>query len=1122
MNDSLKKFIDGLPREHRKSNIYHVICQDKNGNITDEKFGINVYTNYGFDLDIRHQNTASMDTNNSGLFVGNGSGTPSPTDLKLFSDIKSGAKENRLPGFFCYMTSSSGGDGSGYKVTDDVHNTYDAETNMLIGRRLCEEVTLAYNYSWWSEDIVITEFGEGFWGGYHSNYWDPTQHAYALTTHCLVYDENYQPSSFTKHLDEQITITLYRTACIKCDLFDALWNQGKYLFTNPGYMVHGLHQDHGHSAQGYSWWGNTWHPVFELSICSGRCLNAKDFPLYPVGLPNNNGTNYYNWGENLDKGFGNDSRSWLVYANMDKTRWNAGYAGRTFNTQHPNGWRCNMNWGNSCVSTNNSSNPIENSDKNNGKYGLTIFTSDSMTQNGLRTLSQNFWYFYNNMETPEELVHYYAYTDDFMTPNFRNIFGLGAVVANNDKHQQLQIPVNDFHITSLKQYNYLTDDWDIDEQFVDDPTFDFRNPECALCGQMTLNEFKEGKGFSVYLNTNPAAITAFTNPDTEEIYMTDSYWDSSSYVLVEDHSDVPVALQHKRYIIKYPQQSSWKGIYPVREHSNHALVPSTPIEELNATIPLYDYDNENSSYNTKLIYSSDDGWIYCDGTLIYPESDDGTGHPYTYTLSKMRGGDGDYTDGQTYAHGRNSMGFMYYTKHSIVAVAGYAYIWNWYTNTAVDIVTIFHPDPEHPEINPETTKVVYGPDAFFRPWGLVRAQDNYIDLQSTYIYDQFAFNFDENNDRFYISRGNQIAMIDTTATTIGMEFLPLNETSNNIAKGTAWFGLVYNTDMIITYYDYSYDTTIKKDKVTFMLYDVVTKQPVSTFDLPVETDLTLHLFFGYNNLIYIQGYKDSKYYLFIHNYMTNSWQAKPNVLLNFLYSYGSAKYSRVVNQIYWDSDVFVASVFARMNSNKDGDTGCRTFIIFADEPLNPIYFETPSDNPWSNSFSKGYQHDMPRVKKLNGGKHYVMLFNGRLATTTSGDDGVNHSAAYIIDLGYIKNKGLKTINQLRSEMPVPAFRMPNKCYGLGGATITSGSGMQYISDYVYDANNLWFAETCFYKDKVFVVTTFGKPKFIPVEMFLPHKMTGTTRTHQAYNKRKRYSLTSHGMVLNNSANVDNS
>ena len=45
MNDSLRKFIDGLPRKHRKSNIYHIICQDKDGNITDEKFGINVYTN---------------------------------------------------------------------------------------------------------------------------------------------------------------------------------------------------------------------------------------------------------------------------------------------------------------------------------------------------------------------------------------------------------------------------------------------------------------------------------------------------------------------------------------------------------------------------------------------------------------------------------------------------------------------------------------------------------------------------------------------------------------------------------------------------------------------------------------------------------------------------------------------------------------------------------------------------------------------------------------------------------------------------------------------------------------------------------------------------------------------
>ena len=1125
MNDSLRKFIDGLPQKHRKSNIYHIICQNKDGEITDEKFGINVYTNYGFDLDIRRQNTAGMDTNNSGIFVGNGSGIPAPTDLKLFSDIKSGAKENRLPGFFCYMVSSSGGDGSGYITTSDIHNTYDTETNMLIGRRLCEQVTLEYNYSWWNEDIEITEFGEGFWGGYHSNYWDPTQHAYALTTHCLVYDENYQPSSFIKHLNEQITIKLYRTACIKCDLFDTLWNQGKYLFTNPGYMVHGLHQDHGHSSQGYSWWGNTWHPAFELSICSGRCLNAKDFPLYPVGLPNNNGTNYYDWGVNLDKGFGNDSRCYMAYAGMNKTGWNAGYAGRTFNTQHPNGWRCNMNWSNSCSSTNNSSNPIENSDKNNGKYGLTIFTSDSMAQNGLRTLSQNFWYFYNNMETPEEIVHYYAYTDDFMTPNFRNIFGLGAVIANNDKHQQLQIPVNDFHIISLKQYNYLTDDWDIDEQFVDDPTFDFRNPECALCGQMTLNEFKEGKGFSVYLNSNPAAITAFTNPDTDEIYMTDSYWDSSSYVLVEDHSDVPVALQHKKYIIKYPTQSSWKGIYPVREHSQHALVPSTPITEIDTTVPLYDYTNEYSGYNTKLTYASDDGWIYCDGTLIYPESDDGTGHPYMYTLSKPPYSDNNNqppTDMAHYANYRNSMPFMYYTKHSIVAVGGYTYIYNWTTSTDVKVIMIFHPDPEHPDVNPETTKLVYGVNDFFGPFGLIRASDNYVTLQSTYVMDQFGFNCDELNDRFYIQRGNTIAMIDTTSTTVGMDILPYDANSNYMTRRWCRYGLIYGTDLIVTERSYGYDSTIKKNKFVFMIYDVSTKQPVSTFELPVETTLDLHLFFGYKNHIYIQGYKDEKYYLFIYNYQTGSWCAKPNVLLNFTYAYSYSVYSRKTNQVYYDDEVFVVSAFARINRDQNGDAGCRTFIIFADDPLNPIYFETPSESPFSNSFSKGYQHGIPRVKKLNGDKHYVMLFNGRLATTSSGDDGVNHSAAYIIDLGYIKNKGLKTINQLRSEMPVPAFRMPNASYGLGGAYINASSGYQYISDYVYDSNNLWFAECCFYKDKVCVITTFGKPKLIPVEMFLPHKMTGTTRTHQAYNKRKRYSLTNHGMVLNNSANVDNS
>ena len=434
---------------------------------------------------------------------------------------------------------------------------------------------------------------------------------------------------------------------------------------------------------------------------------------------------------------------------------------------------------------------------------------------------------------------------------------------------------------------------------------------------------------------------------------------------------------------------------------------------------------------------------------------------------------------------------------------------------------IFHPDPEHPDINPETTKTVYGPDAFFRPFGVIRASDNYIDLNNSYISDQFAFNYDELNDRFFIQRNNTIAMIDATSTTVGMDVLPYDANSNYMTRRWCRYGLIYGTDLIVTEREYVYDTTIKKNKHIFMIYDVSTKQPVSTFELPVETTLDLHLFFGYKNHIYIQGYKDEKYYLFIHNYVTGAWTAKPNILLNFTYAYGYDQYSRKANQVYYDDDVLVVSAFARVHRDQYGDAGCRTFAIFADDPLHPVYFETPTTDNWKPSFSKGYQHGMPRVKKFDNGKRWVLMLQGRFGTSTGNEDGVSHSGTWIFDLGYIKNKGYRTPSQLVDNIPVPAFRIPNASYGLGGAYIQASSGYQYISDYVYNDNNLWFAECCFYKDKVCVITTFGKPKLIPVEMFLPHRLTGTTRSHQAYNRRKKYSMTNHGMVLNNSANVNN-
>ena len=48
MSDDLDKFIAGLPKSKQGSNVYDIICYDKDGNITDHKYGVNVMTNYGF------------------------------------------------------------------------------------------------------------------------------------------------------------------------------------------------------------------------------------------------------------------------------------------------------------------------------------------------------------------------------------------------------------------------------------------------------------------------------------------------------------------------------------------------------------------------------------------------------------------------------------------------------------------------------------------------------------------------------------------------------------------------------------------------------------------------------------------------------------------------------------------------------------------------------------------------------------------------------------------------------------------------------------------------------------------------------------------------------------------
>lgn len=1073
----LMSFIERLPENKKSDNVYEIICQDKDGNITDRKFGLNIYTNKGFNADIVNNN------NNTGEYVnyygismvfGRGTGVLSADDVDLFDRITEFGEPR------CTIHYISSREAAYCATCNEYINIYDANKDAIIGRRLSETVVLDYNYNGIEENINITEFGE--YGRYGDSI-DWTNKP--MRTHCLVYDDNFDPSYFTKRINEKVTIKVYRACIIYCDTIRDLWdNEEKYLFVNPAYLVR--------SSGIYSSDYLPWMAFSVADQISGRCRTEDDFPMYPVpyNCITDSGCYSQDLGGGKNYGFGGDGDS-RVYTHLDNG------VSQTYNVTVSNGKRNNSTFAQVLMD-----------DKYNVKCSMGLYHAQSI---------RNYYWYYNwhwglkkqdyiiclekyNLQIPEEITLDYAFTDDFLHPRFRNIFGLHQNISYVNQHaatfHMTMIPVNDFHITSVKSYNYQTDEFDIVEQFTDDPDYDFRNPERGIWGRYTATVNGTTMQYDVHINIHAGIVPlqGFNNPDSNSIYLTDSYWDPSTFVKLEHNNVVPNELKHKRYIIKQPVQDvGWAadgqvgGIFTVRESNKHALVPSQQTEEINiehTEIPFQNHDN----YSANTVFASDEGWVFCWGKLIYPESDDGTGHPYIYTLSPF------------------TWSYVKYTHDRIVFIDGDRY--RVYSQGTSPCMRVFKIDPTHPEIDPNTTKVDYlDRDIKFEMSGDTSA--------SVYIRDWCIFTINEKTDHMIITRNTGILFIDLNNHTHNIDYLPnMTGFRNGLAKCA---NMIYGTTYIIVYPQIASDT--ENNVFTFWIYDLETQDILYTFTIPRESGMVLHGNFGFKNVIYIDIYRDNtSHWIYMYDYVNDTLlDAKQNLWWSYTIDDNwIGKMNGIRSKIDFNDECILFS--GKYNENDSYSNGCRTMVIFADEPTNPYYFENAgnyaSGSSWqkkSYSFTGGSLPNMPRLGYFDNNKHFVALINAGIDNNysdgyldTSGTGGWN-----IIDIGYIKNKGLHTPQQLCENIPAPLYRKPNVCSNLRGCQASN----TWASQYYFDNNNKWFTEVTFYKGKVLVFTTFGKPLLMPIDTFLFHQLKGTTRTIQAWNNPKLLQPHSVGFIL---------
>ena len=227
----------------------------------------------------------------------------------------------------------------------------------------------------------------------------------------------------------------------------------------------------------------------------------------------------------------------------------------------------------------------------------------------------------DKLPTPEEITTYEAYTDGYASNSFSNIFGSKYDSSTGAG----ELPCTNFNITSLSMYNHLTKEWDIEEEFVSDPNVELDNTWRSFVRiYTTINGIN--CPVWVYVNTRTdLPITSFNNTNIV-LYATDKYWDTSTWELISNLSNVDESLQCKRYYIRTTEtnESSKYILYPYRNMVYHRIdnirdsytITSITPEECYKYHGYYDHANINSIV---INLSSDEyGWVLFGQKLIYP------------------------------------------------------------------------------------------------------------------------------------------------------------------------------------------------------------------------------------------------------------------------------------------------------------------------------------------------------------------------------------------------------------------------------------------------------------------------------------------------------------------------
>lgn len=971
----LKKFIKNIDSAGNnipalRDNIYVIKCEDENGNVTDVKYGLNIITDAGLASNGLY---AYSDSYLSLALCEGTFSTPTYTDCAVPTvDRKVSAT---------------------FTLSNQVFDMqYDSVSGYIYQNRQMGYFVFDYNYSGIDSNMTISMMYL-----YPNNSADNNQYNIPTNTvisKVLIYDQQGQPSSFIKHTNERVTVYFIHTGSMNESIINEAWSNGFYILASPGVMTNPFRIRSTTETMTDLWSG----PLFtyfgirdqKYEMCDSTATNRSTSYTYSYGSAD--------YRRGIDGPFSNN------------TSYCYGIHDPNFIIKDPRIYisRCSM------ASVNGTS----------ANQGFYVFT-------------------YEKLPSSEEITCENVYTNSTDSPLITKTFG-GAFDPNSSYGV---IPAIDFNITSVYGYNYYTKAWDIQipyknptiaNQFYDDSLFnkygDYNVQDYDAYKSRMFSIQIDGNTRYILVNTrlNNAKIVSFTTDRTVNVYATDKYWDSSTYVKITDLSNVPQALQRKKYyILDNPSQLIPTYDYDAGEPHELNVGTKSTVTGAPAAADYTSLTNDKMfAYRmiAKETSNDGDGWILGKEHLMFMSGK---------TVTSFYKLEAEISDGTLTTIDPMCIRYSFGTKIAVAARV---------TSTANNFpysIRIY--DVSTPDTQPTYTDVVIDVDTATQtasrnsPVGASYSSNGYVVIQ---------------HNGTYVAN-----IIDVNA---GTKVKILN-TKNAMA-------LDFSNHCI-----YQEPELVGNSVVRFHVYDMSTDTEEATFDLNgIYSDI--RYICGWRNHFYIKSYYNNNYVVHMYDVLTGSLNQIEN--LSIQGEFNTANPGTVRRTIYdiqlHHYDFMITSV-----SGTETDASLNPTVIKYDNP-------TESFGLWKSGGIA--ERSIEELYEYNS-------YQGRRFSIAT-DINVSYDETKLLLINYRAPTFYYVTTEWGSyQRKLCADIGP----GIDGAKPVSACYKHApLQDSTYYGGAVYW-----YGGIISVDGVTGETIWTPLEWFINSKVTGTTRTIQAYNNPKK-------------------